>query len=455
MLRHGRVYRAGACWTGKHQHWLGIQRFADHQLQATFTHYRAVAATCDAQVTAIEADLTEAATQRPFADAVARLAAYRGDGTGATVGVAEERSGAEANWTEGGQGMRAARRPQGAVGLDAVDLLAERAMRSGRRVGLVIGCLQGGQQRVVGYGRVRTDAQDLPDGGTIFEVGSVTKVFTGLLLADLAEHGMVGLEDPLASYLPASVRVPSFGGHQITLGDLASHAGGLPRDPKDTLRRWLRDRRNPYEGLSVESLYAGLARTRLRRRPGERVKYSNLGAGLLGQALARAAGQPYEELVRERICLPLGMRDTVVTPTGEQTARLVIGYTRRGRAAPPFEIPALVGAGGLRSTATDMLCLLRATLDPARTPLAAQIERTQLPGLRVAKRVEVGLGWLIARPPGAAGPVLWHNGGTSGFRSFVGAAQQTGTAVVVLSNTARSVDRLGLRLLKALASAAG
>ena len=218
--------------------------------------------------------------------------------------------------------MRAPRRPQGAVGLEAVDFLAERAMGSGRRVGLVVGCLAGGEHRVVGYGRLRRDAQDPPDGGTVFEIGSITKVFTGLLLADLAEQGLVGLDDPLASYLPASVRVPTGGGRQITLGDLASHAGGLPRNPKGTLRRWLGDRHNPNAGLSVEELYAGLARTRLRRRPGQQVKYSNLGAGLLGQALAGAAGQPYEALVRERICLPLGMPDTVVTLTGEQTARL-------------------------------------------------------------------------------------------------------------------------------------
>src|SRR5215207_4896368 len=210
--------------------------------------------------------------------------------------------------------MRAGRRPQDVVGLDAVDLLAEQAMRSGRRMGLVIGWLADGEQRVAGYGRLRIDTQDTPDGGTIFEIGSVTKVFTGLLLADRAEQGIVGLDDPLASYLPSSVRVPTRGEHQITLGDLASHAGGLPRDPKGTLGRWLGDRHNPYAGLSVQELYAGLARTRLRRRPGERVRYSNLGGGLLGQALARAAGQPYEELVRQRICRPLGMADTMITP---------------------------------------------------------------------------------------------------------------------------------------------
>jgi CubicO group peptidase (beta-lactamase class C family) len=364
-------------------------------------------------------------------------------------------AGAEANPPEGEQGMQAARRPQGVAGLGVVDDLAARVMRSRRRIGLVIGCLAGGEQRVAGYGRVRVDAQDTPDGGTIFEIGSITKVFTALLLADLAEQGMVGLNDPLTSYLPASVLVPTFGGHQITLGDLASHAGGLRRDPKGMLRRWLGNRRNPYAGLSVETVYAGLARTKLRRRPGERVKYPNLGAGLLGDALARAAGQPYEELVRERICLPLGMRDTLVTPSGQQRARLATGYTRRGRPAAPFEIPALVGAGALRSTATDMLCFLGANLDPARTPLAAQLERTQLARLRVARRTEVGLGWLIARLPDLTGPVLWHNGGTSGFRSFVGVARETNTAVVVLSDTARSVDRLGLRLVKTLSSGVG
>jgi CubicO group peptidase (beta-lactamase class C family) len=246
--------------------------------------------------------------------------------------------------------MRAARRPEGAVGLDAVDLLAERAMRSGRRIGLVVGCLHGGEQRVVGYGRLRRDAQGPPDRGTIFEIGSVTKVFTGLLLADLAEDGVVGLDDPLASYLPGWVRVPTFKGHQVTLGELASHAGGLRRDPEGTLGRWLGDRRNPYASLSVEGLYAGLARTRLRRRPGERVKYSNLGAGLLGEALARAAGRSFEELVRERTCLPLGMRDTVVTPTGEQAARLATGHARRGRPVAPFQLPAL---GRRRGAALD------------------------------------------------------------------------------------------------------
>jgi CubicO group peptidase (beta-lactamase class C family) len=345
--------------------------------------------------------------------------------------------------------MRAARRPQGAVGLGAVDLLAERAMRSGRRIGLVVGCLAGGEQRVVGYGRLRTDAQDPPDGGTIFEIGSITKVFTGLLLADLADDGVVGLDDPLARYLP----VPE--GWEMTLADLSSHVAGLGRNPKGILRGWLRDRRNPFASLSVADIHQGLGRTRLRRRPGERSRYSNLGAGLLGQALERAAGQPYEQLVTERICRPLGMPDTVIVPSPEQATRMATGHTARGRPVPPFEIPALPGAGALRSTVTDMLRFLQANLDPARTPLAAPLERIQQPRHRKGRSAQVGLGWLIIGSPEPAGPLLWHNGGTTGFRSFAAVARDRGIAVVVLSNTARMVDPIGLRLVRELSSRVG
>jgi serine-type D-Ala-D-Ala carboxypeptidase/endopeptidase len=339
--------------------------------------------------------------------------------------------------------------------MDPIDSLAERSMRSGRRVGLVVGYLHGGEEWVGGYGRLRAGGADAPDGRTLFEIGSITKVFTGLLLADLAEHGIVGLDDPLARYLPASVRVPASAGREITLADLSSHAAGLPRNPRGMLRRWLRDRRNPFAGLSVEEVQEGLARTRLRRRPGQRARYSNLGVGLLGQALERAAGQPYGRLVRERICLPLGMPDTVVAPSGDQAARLAVGHTRRGRPVPRFEVAALAGAGALRSTATDMLRFLRANLDPAGTPLAAPLERIQQPRLRRGRGMQMGLGWLIVRSPEPAGPLLWHDGGTSGFRSFVAVARDRGIAVVVLSNTARFVDRLGLRLVRLLSTGTG
>jgi CubicO group peptidase (beta-lactamase class C family) len=339
-----------------------------------------------------------------------------------------------------------------AAGSDPIGDLAGRAMRSGRRAGLVVGYLAGGNEAVAGYGRVGAVGSGTPGAGTLFEIGSITKVFTGLLLADLAEEGIVGLDDPLARYLPATAAVPASGGRAITLADLASHTGGLPRNPKGMLGRWLRNRRNPYAGLSVQEVHEGLARTRLRRRPGERARYSNLGAGLLGEALAAAAGQPYERLGRERICLLLGMPDTLVHPSEEQAARLAVGHTRRGRPVARFELPALAGAGALRSTASDMLRFLEANLDPAPTPLAGPLELAQQPRHRMGRGMLTGLGWLLFRSPEPTGPLLWHNGGTFGFRSFVGVLRDRGIAVVVLSSTARSVDRLGLRLLRALST---
>jgi serine-type D-Ala-D-Ala carboxypeptidase/endopeptidase len=339
--------------------------------------------------------------------------------------------------------------PEEDMELDLIDELAGRAMRSGRRAGLVVGYLAGGAERIAGYGHTGAGDPGTPGPGTIFEIGSITKVFTGLLLADLADRGVVGLDDPVARYLP----VPE--GWEATLGDLSSHAAGLPRNPRGTLRGWLRDRRNPFASLSVEDLHQGLGRTRLRRRRGGRARYSNLGAGLLGQALERAAGQPYERLVRERICLPLGMPDTVVVASADQAARVAAGHTRRGRPVPPFQVPAMAGAGALRSTAADMLRFLEANLDPAGTPLAAPLERIQQPRHRMGRGMQVGLGWLVARSPEPAGPLLWHNGGTNGFRSFAAVARDRGIAVVVLSNTARSVDRLGLRLVRELSTRAG
>jgi serine-type D-Ala-D-Ala carboxypeptidase/endopeptidase len=339
--------------------------------------------------------------------------------------------------------------PEEGMDLDLIDDLADRAMRSGRRAGLVVGYLAGGQERVAGYGHAGVGEPDTPGAGTLFEIGSISKVFTGLLLADLDADGVVGLDDPLARYL----LVPE--GCEMTLGDLSSHVAGLGRNPRGTLRGWLRDRRNPFASLSVTDVHEGLARTRPRRRPGERVRYSNLGAGLLGQALERAAGQPYERLVTERICLPLGMPDTVVVPSTEQAARLAVGHTSRGRPVPPFQIPALPGAGALRSTAGDMLRFLAANLDPASTPLAAPLERIQQPRHRKGRGMQVGLGWMLARSPEPTSPLLWHNGGTSGFRSFAAVARDRGIAVVVLSNTARMVDGLGLRLVRELSARAG
>ena len=286
---------------------------------------------------------------------------------------------------------------------------------------------------------------DLPAGAdTLFEIGSITKVFTATLLADMARTGEVGIDDPVWLHLPAGIDVPSRG-REITLADLSSHRSGLPALPRGLLVPALTSaRRDPYAAWDAARLEAAVPRTRPRRAPGERFRYSNYGVGLLGHVLSLRAGVGYGELVRSRICAPLGLADTGLEV---DAGRLAAGHNRRGRPTPHWHLAALAGAGGLRSTARDLLGFLRLHADQPQTPLGVAARETHRPRIRVG-RGHIGLGWFIF-PPGRRVPhqVLVHEGGTGGFRSFAGVVPEARVAVVVLSNQARGVGRLGLRLL--------
>jgi D-alanyl-D-alanine-carboxypeptidase/D-alanyl-D-alanine-endopeptidase len=318
-----------------------------------------------------------------------------------------------------------------------------------RRVGLVIGVQSRGETAFWHRGL-------LPDGpATIFEIGSITKTFTATLLADMVRDGIVAFDDHVQRHLPDGVRLP-VRGREITLEDLATHRSGLPRLPKGLLWPALtRDRRDPYAKLDDARLGAAVGATRPRREPGRRVAYSNYGMGLLGHVLALRAGTTYERLVRTRVCEPLALVDTWVETPESERWRVAAGHSWRRRKAPPWHLAALDGAGGLRSTAADVLAFLRLHAETCESPLAAAAAETARP--RAAwRRVEIGLGWLIV-PPGRRLPwgrprykLLLHEGGTGGFRSFAGVIPEIDAGAVVLANQAHSVGRLGLRVLDAL-----
>ena len=162
----------------------------------------------------------------------------------------------------------------------------------------MVGVIEPQGRRVVAYGSLNQGDPRPLNGDTIFEIGSVTKVFTSLLLADMVQRGEVALADPVAKYLPADVKVPERGGRVITLVDLSTHTSGLPRMPSNFHPK---DPANPYADYTVEQLYQFLSSYQLTRDIGSQFEYSNLGGGLLGQALARRAGMDYEALVRSRI----------------------------------------------------------------------------------------------------------------------------------------------------------
>ena len=324
-------------------------------------------------------------------------------------------------------------------------ILKQRVDDYHQSVGIVVGMIDQKGRKVVSYGALEKGDSRSLNGDTVFEIGSVTKVFTSLLLSDMVKRGDVALTDPVAEYLPAGTKVPQRNGRQITLEDLSTHTSGLPRIPSNMK---MTDPANPYADYTPEQMYEFLASYQLTRDPGSKYEYSNLGGGLLGYALARRAGKDYGTLVSERITGPLGMKDTAIALSPELNARFAAGHDDKLKTVPGWDLPTLAGAGALRSTANDMLTFESAFLGFTKTPLApamaAMTEKHQPTG---TPGMEIALAWhMFIRGDDM---VVWHDGGTGGYRSFIGFDPKAKVGVVVLANAAtnQGVADIGLHLL--------
>lgn len=280
------------------------------------------------------------------------------------------------------------------------------------------------------------------DEQTVFEIGSITKVFTGILLADMMNRGEVRFDTPVAALLPAGTSVPVHNGRAITLGDLATQVSGLPRLPDNMHPA---DEDNPYADYTVAQMYEFLRGHTLRRAPGDTYEYTNLGVGLLGHALALRAGKSYEELVRERILEPLGMRHTGIALTESMRARVADGHSADGDVVSLWDLPTFAGAGALRSSMADMLRFLDAVRTPGDDAVGRAIALSQRPRYRVNGALSLGLNWHISNFRGDT--MVWHNGGTAGFRSMLAVHTGTRAGVVLLGNSAHDNDDLVRHLL--------
>ncbi|MGI5473115.1 serine hydrolase domain-containing protein [Streptomyces sp. CA-132043] len=325
------------------------------------------------------------------------------------------------------------------AGQDAVRALLSAAPDAGA---VTVGIHRAGQQAFVATGTTTHHGDHPAAADTRFEVGSLTKMFTALLLAEQKARGEVAFQDAAAHYLPAGTHLPA-GGTAITLLHLATHTSGLPRLPPGLLRTALpRLLSNPYADFTRADLLDALARTRLRSRPGTRVRYSNFGVGLLGHAMCAAAGGlPYEELLAARILGPLALHHTNCTP-GPTPRAAATGYWR-GRPRPPFDIPGLPAAGAARSSARDLLTLTRALLlshgdaVPATTPapLRTALADVTRPRLTLPNGTGLALLWNTrTRPDGSL--LYHHSGGTRGCTAFAGFSPAHDTALVALANCA-------------------
>lgn len=345
-------------------------------------------------------------------------------------------------------GLAAAPPPKSSIAGDAEirKILVDRIDARQEGVGIVVGVIEPAGRRIVAYGNVDAKQKRAVNGDTVFEIGSVTKVFTALLLADSAQRGEVALTDPVAQYLPPGTKVPERGGKQITLQDLATHTSGLPRLPSNFASK---DPNNPFADYTVAQLYDFLATYELPRDIGAEYEYSNLGAGLLGHALSRRAKMDYETLVRTRITAPLAMKSTAITLSEGMKKRLAPGHNAQRQRVPNWDFPTLAGAGALRSTANDLLNFLAANLRSTPSPLAPALSsmlamRRPVP----APGQQIALGWHIATGAGGR-EIVWHNGGTGGYRSYVGFDPKTRTGVVVLANMYNTIgiEDIGQHLL--------
>ena len=308
--------------------------------------------------------------------------------------------------------------------------------------GMVVATIEpDGSSSMAAYGNPGQDAKAL-DGDSVFEIGSITKVFTAILLADMVDRGEVKLDDPVARHLRAGVRVPERNGKAITLIDLSTQTSGLPRLP-DNMKP--ANPMNPYADYTAEQLFEFLGRFQLTRDIGAEFEYSNLGVGLLGQALAMRAGKTYEALVKERILEPLQMDHTGVTLTPWMQEHLAKGYSAGGMVMPNWDLPALAGAGALRSTMNDMLKFARANLDSSGARLPRLMQQTHVVRRSVGKDMSIGMNWLIRSLNGHE--VVWHNGGTGGYRTWLGFDKTRKIAAIVLANSAIGNDDLGFELV--------
>ncbi|WP_236076093.1 serine hydrolase domain-containing protein [Streptomyces coffeae] len=330
----------------------------------------------------------------------------------------------------------------------------DQALASGAP-GAVCGVIQDGQTYVAGAGRLRATRgrAEVPDGSTVFQLGSIGKTLTATALARAVHAGSTHLDAPLT--LPARFPVPRKGGRRITLADLATHSSGLPALPPNLFTG--ADPNDPYAHYTLDDLAEGLAKTELVTVPGKTYRYSNLGFGLLGQALAFDG---VDAMLRRRVTDPLRLRDTRTTLTADMAARKAVGHLE-GKPVPDWHDRVLSGAGtSMYSTADDMLRYLAAQLRPERSPFRAAIELTQRPRFTADDRLRLGLGWHLSPLPNGR-TMTWHNGGTGGFSSCAAFSRDSGTAVVMMVNTAseetadqaRPVDALTMKLLRELDAA--
>jgi len=292
--------------------------------------------------------------------------------------------------------------------------------------------MSGDSEKYIGIERRNDSLVYVNNRDSVFEIGSITKTFTGTMLAKLVRDGKVDPNEPIKNILPVRMNQSSLNGKEITLVHLANHTSGLPFEPSNVKndKNHPFDPYSPYQYYSTQKLYDYLSHQLvLQLTPGEKRIYSNLGGGLLGHILTLISGKPYEELLFETICAPLGMQHTFITLNNERIRQMVQGRDQEGRPLPlgGGDCGALTGAGGIKSSVTDLVKYLKANMTDTTYFYLAQKTTKEFD-----EHFTGSLGWATYSDLGKHHVGAY--GGTGGYTSGVIFERNSHVGIVVLTN---------------------
>ena len=322
----------------------------------------------------------------------------------------------------------------------------KKRVENGINTGIVVGLITPQGTTYYSYGVKSLETNAPVDENSVFEIGSISKTFTGILLADMVVKGDLKLDDPLQNLLPDGITAPTRNGESIKLFHLSNHTSALPRLPDNMT---ITNPGNPYAAYTEKHLYDFLNGYELTRDIGSQYEYSNYAVGLLGHVLASKRDLTYEELMIKVIAKPLGMENTSVAFTDQMKKNLAMGHSN-GLEVENWDLPTVAGAGAIRSTAVDMLKYLAANMGLEKSDLYAAMQLSHKNSGGKDSNPIVGLGWHTTVNDGVE--IIWHNGGTGGYRTFSGFTKDGSMGVVVLSNSDAGVDDIGIHLLQPTAA---
>ncbi|NGX56597.1 MAG: D-alanyl-D-alanine-carboxypeptidase/endopeptidase AmpH [Candidatus Anoxychlamydiales bacterium] len=325
---------------------------------------------------------------------------------------------------------------------EEIQSLIDKSIEEGHSQGMVIGIISKDKTIFYKNGKLGINNDKLMDENTIFETGSITKIFTSLLLAIMVRDGDVRMDDPVEKFMPPHVRTPSYLGQKITLANLATHTAGFPYLPDNF---YPNDLYNPFCKYSYEEFYTYLSNYELKYAPGSKYQYSNVCIGFLCHALTLSSQKNFEELLIEKITSKLDMNDTRVKFTDDMLQRYADAHIR-DKKVPHWGISTFEGNGALKSSAKDLARFIEANLGYYKSDLfdvlqTALIDRCpqDLPYL------DVGLEWNIAYKYNPE--IIYHGGIVGGQQVFVGFCPQREIGVVIVSNSSANISDIGKHVL--------